>query len=954
MTATAPISPSDLILSACRVLFSKGQTVELRVPKAGKHGTISGFFDNGRDLVAAATELSGTVPGVYITLNPVSPELLERSPNRLTYNAKKGEGAKDQHIIARRWLPVDFDAVRPADTSSTDAEHDSAMERARRASDYLAGLGWPEPVVASSGNGAHLLYRIDTPNDDAAKAAVRGVLAHLKARFSDEAVTVDTTVSNAARIWKLYGTLSAKGAATDERPHRVARLLFVPPQLGIVSLEQMQALIPPEPERVAAQPQPSSDKRLRNFAMAALLSAEDRIRTAPKGTRNSTLNTEAFGVAQLVGAGLLSETVAFATIKAAADGTGMTSDEIKATLASAWGDGLENPRMPEEKEISRKPPRREAPPPPPPPPEYGGRQWVDEETGEIFEGQPPGAEPVRAPEPPPPANDNIGPVSPFDCFTILGYDHEDVFIFQHEKRQLLVLNCATMSASKLIELAPLDLWALRYPTKTGFDKNAAVDEIFRRAHRMPVFNPSRIRGRGAWLDDERHLFHFGDRLLVDGQEIQLGKVASRFIYQAEVPFEVARDVPALTEDEGRQLLTLAERFRWQVPASSALLAGWVALAPLCGAIKWRPHIWLTGGAGCGKSTLLEQYVNQLTRWCNVYAQGNSTEAGIRQTLACDAVPVLFDESEQNNEREVSRVQNILALIRQASTESGAKTLKGTTTGNAMNFHIRSMFCLASIQVGIQQQADAERLTVLALRSKPEKGSADEASHVAEWNDLKEALYLLRRDETLPDRLFKRMLGRLPDVVRAIDVFTLAAARHFGNQREGDQYGTLLAGCWCLISDDAPSEADAASWIAAFDWTNYTAMSHGDDATRAMTALLESRLETPHNSRYSVFELCDAIAKATGHPRSTEEVPACGLELKDAQAVLQRHGMKVVKGRLMLSNNSEALPRLVAGTPFQADFRGLLSRVPGVERSGEVAQINGKAARCMVIPLSMIV
>ena len=572
-----------------------------------------------------------------------------------------------------------------------------------------------------------------------------------------------------------------------------------------------------------------------------------------------------------------------------------------------------------------------------------------------------------------PANDNIGPViathedaeeedgtvrgaSPYNYFTILGYNREEFFIFQHEKRQLMVINSGAFSSNKFIELAPFEVWCIAFPAKGGFDKSAAFNDLVRKAHSMPVFNPARIRGRGAWIDSNRHLFHFGNHMLIDGKKATIGRFASRYIYQAEVPFEIDLSVPPLTADEGGKLLMLASKFRWTMPASAALLAGWTAIAPLCGAMRWRPHIWLTGGAGCGKTTVLKAFVHQLTGWCDVFAQGNSTEAGIRQTLGCDAVPVLFDESEQNNEREATRVQNILALIRQASTESEAKTLKGTATGNTMNFHIRSMFCLASIQVGIQQQADAERMTVLSLRTKPEKGSPEEAQSRKDWEELKEDLYLLERDETLPARLFKRMVQRLPMLMQSIDVFVVAAARHFGNQREGDQYGTLLAGCWCLVSDELPTQEDAAAMIAEFDWNDYAIGAKVDDATRAFNALLEARIRTPHGSEYSVFELCDRIASIQGVRRKNgEEAPVCQLEMKDAQATLQRYGMKVSKnGKLMLSNSSDGLVRLMAGTPFQADFRGLVSRVQGVESRGEVVWINGSSCRCMAIPLTLIV
>ena len=47
------------------------------------------------------------------------------------------------------------------------------------------------------------------------------------------------------------------------------------------------------------------------------------------------------------------------------------------------------------------------------------------------------------------------------------------------------------------------------------------------------------------------------------------------------------------------------------PGSHLLLAGWVALAPVCGALGWRPHAWITGKAGSGKTTIMKRFVNFL-------------------------------------------------------------------------------------------------------------------------------------------------------------------------------------------------------------------------------------------------------------------------------------------------------------------------------------------------------
>ncbi len=216
----------DEIRRTCELLFAPGQVVELRALDAvtrewRRPHTVSGYFDDWERLAAAATSIQAR--GVYVTLNPVNPALLARANNRVRDMQAGDSSTSDNDIVARRWLPIDCDPMRPAGISATAAEHDLALARAREIRDHLSARGWPEPLLADSGNGAHLLYRVELPVDDG--GLVAGALAALAFRFTDALVSVDEKNFNPARIWKLYGTVAAKGDHTPERPHRLSRLV---------------------------------------------------------------------------------------------------------------------------------------------------------------------------------------------------------------------------------------------------------------------------------------------------------------------------------------------------------------------------------------------------------------------------------------------------------------------------------------------------------------------------------------------------------------------------------------------------------------------------------------------------------------------------------------------------------------------------------------------------------
>ncbi len=242
---------AEEIEQALALLFTPGQVIEVRA--ITEEGMVSGYFNDTGALTAAVDPLdaSGTA-GIYVTLNEVNPALLSRRANRIKMRlSKKDATTADTDIVRRRWFPVDIDPVRPSGVSSTDDEHQAALDRAAAIADYLGReRGWPDPVMADSGNGAHLLYRIDLPNDDESRDLVKRALEALDVMFSDGVCTVDTANHNAARIWKLYGTTSRKGDHTPERPHRKGAILDTPREIGIVTsidLRDLAASLPVAP-----------------------------------------------------------------------------------------------------------------------------------------------------------------------------------------------------------------------------------------------------------------------------------------------------------------------------------------------------------------------------------------------------------------------------------------------------------------------------------------------------------------------------------------------------------------------------------------------------------------------------------------------------------------------------------------------------------------------------------
>ena len=153
----------DEIEKSLRLILEDGQVTELRALEAGNRPphTEAGYYTDLNKMAKAAADLTTRSKGVYFIPNPINPELLGRKNNDVKWISKGDPLTGDTNIVQRRWLLVDTDYKRPANISATDDQAKLALDRATKVRELLSDLGWPDPIFASSGNGGHLMYKID-------------------------------------------------------------------------------------------------------------------------------------------------------------------------------------------------------------------------------------------------------------------------------------------------------------------------------------------------------------------------------------------------------------------------------------------------------------------------------------------------------------------------------------------------------------------------------------------------------------------------------------------------------------------------------------------------------------------------------------------------------------------------------------------------------------------------
>ena len=199
-----------------------------------KSDNYSGIYDDTDQLLKDIQRFDCGNYNIYFRLN----ELKDAVKGKLQYNRliRGAKGATDTDIKHRDWLFLDFDPIREGgvkDIAATDEEMEKSHIVAVKCYKYLKGLGFPEPVVCKSGNGWHILYKLDKVQEKEGETAnvLKNFLSYLSLQFTSEYVDVDLKNTNASRLTKLYGTVSRKGGDIPERPHRKSEIVKVPDEI---------------------------------------------------------------------------------------------------------------------------------------------------------------------------------------------------------------------------------------------------------------------------------------------------------------------------------------------------------------------------------------------------------------------------------------------------------------------------------------------------------------------------------------------------------------------------------------------------------------------------------------------------------------------------------------------------------------------------------------------------
>lgn len=516
----------------------------------------------------------------------------------------------------------------------------------------------------------------------------------------------------------------------------------------------------------------------------------------------------------------------------------------------------------------------------------------------------------------------------------LGHHSGNFFYFVPRRKEVVSLTAEKHTRNQFIAMAPVKYWDKFYPWNPKTDSVAwemVIDELMEQCRRRGRFNPEKIRGIGAWNDDNRILLNFGEVMYsVDGGEFfQTANhgLKTSFFYEVSENNEINLN-ETLTAEERAEIIAAFSLLRFKNPAEVIYLVGWMAIAQVFSMLDWYPHIWLSGERGTGKSTILK-YINKLVQFSLL--DSGSTAAGLRQELKNDAKAILYDESEPDGER----MKSVISMAR-ACSSPGTATRRGTPGQQVVSTYTHAIFCFGSIQKGLLTSADDSRIVIIEFLPADPKKFIPLRAAMTKVFALRERFFSY---VALNSRLLRENIEVAKDSMRELGI----------ESRQADQIGPMIAGFHLIDKGGELKTSDVSEYLQRLNFaeSEYSEANEDTDSVKCLETIFEILIDRDHRTIgqmiYDMFHL-----SYSQFSQSNVEGAWDGMS-----KLLAIYGIRIIKesNEIFFTSRNSMLTRKLSDNSSYVDYRSLLMRHPnfsrkaklwvgGVQRNGIILSLSG--------------
>lgn len=509
-------------------------------------------------------------------------------------------------------------------------------------------------------------------------------------------------------------------------------------------------------------------------------------------------------------------------------------------------------------------------------------------------------------------------------FEILGYNAGYMFFLPHETGQIFKIKKGSLNNQHLLELAPLGFWQDIYgkETKKGIYISwiDAQDDLIRECNKKNPFSYSNIRGRGAWKERNNIIIHTGKQLLFRDQIINVKDYSPNgHVYERLPELKLNIIKTDLNKNNLDKVVSCFRKLSIYNKLELNYLVGWCVLAPFCGALSWRPHIWLTGPAGSGKSAIVHMIIHKMLGEFIFCPEGDSSGAGIIQGLKNDSLPVVHDEIDRNTIG-LANLEIELSITRSSSSASEKTRLyKGTADQTGKQYNYNSMFCFSSINVYLNKKSDKRRFSIINLSRNTKM----------DWKKFKKEI-----QETFTDNICGEIRSTIfynwKIIKNNIKQFKMISGQYLNDQAAGDQIGTLIAGAATLRNLKEYNNNEIEK-ICENNLNSYIDNNECmTDEIECMLKIFTSKIKyINYNERTEDTTLLNLLNKAIG---SFDKPPD-----NRAKNELYKYGIKYCEKeqKVYIATDYQWIKDILRNTPWQFFYDKILKRLSFIDKTTDV-------------------
>jgi len=518
-------------------------------------------------------------------------------------------------------------------------------------------------------------------------------------------------------------------------------------------------------------------------------------------------------------------------------------------------------------------------------------------------------------------------------FKFMGFDDGGHYFLPSGSHTIKRIGQGSFTKSKLFELASLSFWLSQFPMKRGIDIDSAIDWTIRESEKKGFFQPNAVRGTGVWRDNDKIIINTGTHC-VNGSGKPIKNFETKYYYVISDRKMGAFQGASATNEQGKNLIKLFQSQSFEKKVESWIACGWSLIAPFAGALKWRPHIWITGPTACGKSFLLENLIQPICGPIAEIGTGKTSAPGVYRALKSSAAPVIMDEMEPGKNKETRlRIEEKLELARNASSDFSSNMSLANKGGGVDRFCIRSPFCFSSVIPYFPGEAIENRFLICRLKN------FNKAK-----NKRKNTKKIIDTGLMIDPGIFRRRIYKnLKTIIKNIEILRNIIYSETLNNRKADNLAPIFAALYMMTEESELDKTISESVIELLNEMESEQLESDED--KLLRYILDYQVRTRD---------LDSVSMAEIMLENKEDFPD-----EDKKNILLRHGMRIYnfsgdrKTYLAIAKNHQTLNRLLENTQYQGRYLDILKRHPAAIDKSVTIRFAGQVKGAILLDWEML-